>query len=78
LIFGDDARTGERCQLYYGEQKLQQILRSGRGEGLRVLEVPLDSDSDELGALAVAVLQVKGSCCCLDEDENPLVDPGWN
>ena len=70
--------TGGPCGLFSGRPIRERILRRGRAQRLRVLEVRLDPDGDEAEAPAAAVALLKGSCCDPPEDGRPWSLPECN
>jgi hypothetical protein len=63
VIFGVDPKTGDRNGPYYGIAALKRIVRRGESEGLRVLNVPVDPDTDDIEALCAMVQHLKGAHC---------------
>ena len=62
LVFGHDLATGQDS-LFYGKPLVGRALVEGGPLPVKVVRVGYDSRAGELGQLAGAVRDLKGSCC---------------
>jgi hypothetical protein len=63
VVLGVNARTGEPAGVFYGIAALKRIMRRGETKQLRVMELPIDSDTDDIEAAIALVTTVKGAHC---------------
>jgi hypothetical protein len=77
VIFGVHPDDPDNRSLFYGESTLKRIARTGNAREVRVAELPVDFDTEDLECLAAAVTVAKGSCCYRGrgEDGDPLARP---
>jgi hypothetical protein len=77
LIYAVDGATGERCGLFYGDPATESLPIHQLKPWLApaVMEVPVNTLSDDREVLAKAVRSIKGSCSYAPDLRKLLGDP---
>jgi hypothetical protein len=60
VIIGIDRRDPELGALFFGRVVLERIARSGKEQDMNILEVWVDFETDDVGALVGACVAIKG------------------
>jgi hypothetical protein len=72
VVRGINSKTGEHAGVFWGAAPLRRIMRKNKSEMLRLFQVPIDPETDDIEVMIALTVYIKGACCWETCRNNPL------